>query len=255
LADAPAKCKLSKWPGSGAYLACGCCLMQGVLGGERSDELRGMTSKVYFRGYKDAIKQTLNEKLRGQMLKVGDANLKLTHEDHVARAECVDSRETTTKEEDCNGLSPIIEFIPYVDYNNIWIVPLGHAFLFGVVSHVIHLAFQDMRRPTTGEDYPVGVIPHVIRKVIATRGSNLRVTSEFGRRYKDVEKYKGSYTMEDWLHFILAFSPYLLCPYGLGWEGPKAKIFQEMWQYLVDADHHYFHGMQDYSDDKSKKNS
>jgi hypothetical protein len=111
-----------------------------------------------------------------------------------------------------------------------------------------------MRRPTTGEDYPVGVIPHAIRKAIATRGSNLRVTSEFGRRYKDkdVEKYKGSYTMEDWLHFIFN-SPYLLCPYGLGWEGPKAKIFQEMWQYLVDAAHHYFHGMQEYSDDKSKK--
>ena len=48
------------------------------------------------------------EDLLGQMLKVGDANLKLTHEDHVARVERVDSRETTAKEEGCNGLSPII---------------------------------------------------------------------------------------------------------------------------------------------------
>lgn len=135
----------------------------------------------------------------------------------------------------------MIEKLPYADYNNIWIVPVAHTLLFGVVaSFVNHI----LRPVSSNDDAMHGKavrveppVPTAMRNVIEQRGRDLFVPSEFGRKYKNVLQYRGSYTMEDWLHFTLAFAPYLFGP------GVLSPLLEKMWGYLVTAVEHYFHAV------------
>lgn len=67
--------------------------------------------------------------------------------------------------------------LPYVDLQHLFTVPLGHAFLHGVVHAWV--------------DY---VLDHILsadqRKVVAERGNHFYVTSDFGRAYKCVVTYR-----------------------------------------------------------------
>lgn len=145
-------------------------------------------------------------------------------------------------------MSCIIRKLPYVDYNNIWIVPLGHNLLFGVVASFINHIFRSVKRPSKGEAYEKDVVPHADRAIIEQRGNDLHVPSEFGRKYKSVLQYRGSYTMEDWLHFVLAFSPYLFAL-------TLPQDLAEMWELLVTVVDHYFHAVAtvSYTDEGSRK--
>ena len=48
------------------------------------------------------------------------------------------------------------------------------------------------------------------KAILAQRGREIQVTSEFGRAYKCVVTQRGNYTMEDYLVFTETFSPILL---------------------------------------------
>lgn len=58
LADSPARCKLTRWNGVGAYIACGWCLFQGcqypTSGG------RGGTH-IYYKGYKEPVLHNMSD--------------------------------------------------------------------------------------------------------------------------------------------------------------------------------------------------
>jgi hypothetical protein len=151
------------------------------------------------------------------------------------------------KFEGCHGLSSIVEFLPYVDYNNVWIVPVGHCLLFGVTSNFIAHAFRQGKRRKNPGDYDRDMVPHATRDLIEKRGKHLTVPSDFGRKYKSILRYQGSYTMEDWLHFVEAFSPYLFSP------GTLPPVLQDMWDHLVTAILHYFHAGDSYTDAASRK--
>lgn len=146
------------------------------------------------------------------------------------------------KLEGCNGLSLVIEKLPYADYNNIWIIPIAHTLLFGLVasfvSHIFRPVNSDKEDAVHGPRVQVEPpVPTAMRNIIEQRGKDLFVPSEFGRKYKSVLQYRGSYTMEDWLHFVLAFSPYLFGP------GVLSPLLEKMWGHLVKAVEHYFHAV------------
>ena len=130
------------------------------------------------------------------------------------------------------GLSIIPFILPYVDYNNLFVVPVAHVLLYGLVASFINYILRDGNQ---GPDYPV--LNSATRKTIQQRGSGIGVTSEFGRRYKDVIKYKGSYRMEDWLHFATTFSNFLF------FEGTLPDPLEKMWSLLQIIVHHYCHGL------------
>lgn len=140
-----------------------------------------------------------------------------------------------------------MHFLPYVDYNNVWIVPVGHCLLFGVTSNFIAYAFRQGKRLSNPNAYAPNMVPHATRDLIERRGKDLTVPSDFGRKYKSIIQYRGSYTMEDWLHFVEAFSPYLFSP------GTLPPLLQTMWNHLVKAILHYFHAGTTYTDDASRE--
>ena len=74
------------------------------------------------------------------------------------------------------------------------------------------------------------------------------MTSDFGRNYKCVDKYRGSYRMEDWLHFVCVFSPYIFQ------KGTLPPLLEEMWGELQTVILHYF-GRSEWTADNSRKAS
>lgn len=172
----------------------------------------------------------------------------------VATPTC--SGESEPRNEGCHGMSPVVELLPYVDYNNVWIVPVGHCLLFGVVSNFISHIFRPGKRFADPSKYPPDMVPHAQRDTIEKRGQHFTVPSEFGRKYKSVIHYRRSYTMEDWLHFVVAFSPYLFSPQvqGKARTSILPELLQRMWDRLTTAILHYFHAfVGEYTDKASQE--
>jgi hypothetical protein len=194
---------------------------------------------------------------RGGTFNVRDESLKLTNEQQWARgdkitylqAEARQGRTTKKKVEEakkqtgCKGLSIIPHILPYVDYNNLFVVPVAHVLLYGLVAGYMNYIMRDGKHSEIG-NYPV--LDAATRKTIKQRGSGIGVTSEFGRRYKDVVQYKGSYRMEDWLHFTTVFSYYVFL------DGTLPQPLEKMWKLLQIIVHHYCHGIP-YSQSEAEK--
>jgi hypothetical protein len=92
--------------------------------------------------------------------------------------------------------------------------------------------------------YPIDVITHDQRQTIRDRSGHFRVTSDFGRNYKCVDKYMASYRIEDWLHFVCVHSHYVFY-------GTLSPDLEKMWKLLQKAVMHYF-GREPWTDDGSR---
>lgn len=134
-----------------------------------------------------------------------------------------------------HGLSLLVAALPYVDYNNLWLVPTGHSLLYGVVKSFVNHIFRQHEKFKADHQYPPDVIPHKGRSTIRKRANDIHVPSEFGRQYRCVETYRGSYKMEEWLHFVDTFSPYIF-------QDVLPTLLKEMWSNLVIAVRHYCRG-------------
>lgn len=215
-------------------------------------------------------------------MKMNDRRLQLTHADHEARALQAEAKEVKDNILGCHGVSLIPHVLKYVDYNNLWNVPIAHALLYGVVKGFVVWALRPLKKPKKGDPYPPDIITHANRALIRQRASDVRVTSEFGRKYKCVDQYHGSYRMEDWGHFVCSIEAYIFqqgeparpevpptpaiparagrpaVPATAGTPAVPAKPgtlppqLQEMWDLLVKVAHHYCHGV-DYTDAKSRQ--
>lgn len=169
-------------------------------------------------------------------MKVGDDRLRMTNADFVNRAKKVQSElsaAATDAEKDeiirlsgRHGVSPFTEYLPYIDINSFFTVPVMHALLFGVVPAFVKyiLRKSDQSGPH--------VLANEVKAMIRDRAGDIVVTSDFGRRYKDVIKYVGSYTMEEWTHFTITLSHYIL-------KGALPPALQQLWDLLVVAVAHY----------------
>lgn len=247
--DSPARQKMACWLGVAGYLACGWCLFM-------AQRLAAASGKqhVYPKGYKKAVVQPhLQPTAEGVAvrLKVGDARLQLSDEQQRQRARVVlkagrreaiaraanaarravqqpvvpfagPSKQEAARQQGCNGLSAIPE-IEYVSYSNIWVAPVIHMLLYGVVAEFLRqvLGTQSSKRKQAadraaveGDDAAaaaaaVGGMSSAGKKAAAQRAADVQVTSDFGRAYKDVTKHLGSFKMEDYLHFVETFSLYI----------------------------------------------
>ena len=245
--DSPARQKVACWLGVAAYLACGWCLF-------RAQRLAGASGKEhsYPKGYSKSVPQphlqavaptaaaaapapaaaavaagAAGAQRRTLKLRVGAEQLQLTDQQQMRRALLVQGKKGGQKkkaasQQGCNGLSAIPE-IEYVSYSNIWVAPVIHMLLYGVVAeflrHVLCVKGSKSKQAAAraeeqGDEAAavsagVGRMDDEGKKRVAQRAGDIRLTSDFGRTYKDITKYLNSYKMEDFLHFVETFSLYI----------------------------------------------
>lgn len=241
--DSPAIKELSHWLSHAAYLGCGYCLLRGS-GGEGG---KGM----YFPGYLNgtsygAFRPGEREKcgahtdFRKGVARPGAEAVILSHEQQCQRADVVDARQALPTDVGCHGTSPFVEQLQYVDYNNLFVVPVAHAGLLGVVKdfwcHVLKVGSKKRQRQQQQQQRQQEwwVISTEARKVLQQRAAGLAATCDFGRMYTDIVSVKGNWTMEDWLHWTESWSVCMLRPSEA--EGGTKHILHpdaaEMWQHL-----------------------
>jgi hypothetical protein len=69
--------------------------------------------------------------------------------------------------------------------------------------------WKHLLRDYTGQA-PALIISKAGRKQMSERAKHLVLTSDMGRPYTDIVKYKGTWVMENWLHWAETFSPVIV---------------------------------------------
>lgn len=160
---------------------------------------------------------------------VGDSRLQLTDEQQAQRALRVYNQRGAAKkaaasQEGCNGISVLPQLLPYVSYNNLWVAPVIHMLLYGVVSDFWRHSLQVkgsksqvaiQRAELTGDTAglaatSVGVLSAEQKRLISSRAAHIQLTTDFGRAYRDVVEHFNSYKMEELLHFVECIAPIVL---------------------------------------------
>lgn len=134
------------------------------------------------------------------------------------------------------GQCIITTLLPYTSFSNLFIVPVAHALLYGVVKSFITFIFQKVNdlKKLVGPEF---ILNTRGRKVIKSRSPCISVTTDFGRKYKCVLQYHNSYRMEDFLHFVDTFSYFIFLP------GTLPERLAHMWQLIQRFVHHYYRGV------------
>ena len=76
---------------------------------------------------------------------------------------------------------------------------------------------------------------------MTARAKNVMIPRDFNRPYRDIVDKHKQWTMEEWLHFVEAFSPYVLSPHN---KAPGGHVLhdarlREMWPLLRDVTLHH----------------
>jgi hypothetical protein len=209
--DSPGIKKLARWLSHAAYLGCGYCWIKGTYA----------AGAVRFTGYLCEVEHKLSEPVL-----CGAKGTALTHKDHVARAELVDSKEEQPSDVGCHGTSIVIKELDYTSYPNTFPVPVPHAGMLGCCKDF----WCFVLRPTSGPSSHQFVISSESRRVMAQRASHLAATCDFGRPYTDILSKRGNWVMEDWLHWTETWSVYITAPH----EGRPVlpQVVADMWRHL-----------------------
>lgn len=129
-ADSIARQKVAEWPGVRAYLACGWCLFEG-------SSPQGSSATRFF-GYASPAPQSL---LQFPDSLVGAEHLQLSDQAQRERSAAVDMYHqdrlhpaaVAPKYAGCNGTSVLVKGLDYVDYNDLFMLPIYHA-----GEHLLH---------------------------------------------------------------------------------------------------------------------
>lgn len=205
-ADSPARQKVAEWPGQGAYLACGFCDWEGQPTVTTNANGRQNTT-IYYKGYEKRQKQNVrceavcsvgivrhgshclhSCRFAGAEMLMSDRRLQITDEQHMSRARAVAAGTADPKVEGRNGLSCVPDIVEYVSYSNVWVLPVAHCILYGIVASYVDYIF---RAPTRVNGmFPDDVIVPENRQHVRARALHIFVPSDYGRKYKCVEKYR-----------------------------------------------------------------
>jgi hypothetical protein len=201
--DTPADRKLALWLGHAAYLGCGYCLLRGTY-----------QNGMYFLGYSQP---TEYGRFKPDERKGGDAPpdaaaptafcsdpvTHLPHAKQLARGLFIDrlqgtaaAKAETCSDLGCHGTSPIVSALWYVDYNNLFIVPIAHAGLLGLVKGFWSLLLAPRPGKKEEQEEKWWLVSPEHRRLMAERAAHLTPTCDFGRLYTDIISKKGNWTME-----------------------------------------------------------
>ena len=231
--DSPGIKKIAKWLSHSAYLGCVYCLLRGThSGGMYFLGYAGPTHAGSFAANEVSDVGAHSQDGTGALALCGDAAAALSHQQQVARALLVEGRvqgveQGSIKPRDVgsNGLSPVVAALQYVDYNNIFLVPIAHAGLCGV-----DFWYHVLATPSRGQAREWYMLSNSAKNLIASRQQHMIATCDFGRKYSDIISKKGNWTMEDWFHWTETWSVYVLM--SAAGESVLPQMVREMWALL-----------------------
>lgn len=206
------------------------------------------------------------------MAHAGADSVQYSHAAQLARASAVERGLRQARNVGAHGQSIFLTWLPYADANNLWVVPVAHASLFGVVKDfwnamlatkkkggsathrrsIANVLAQQKRANESragcsclkfdrnaGRTLPAYALPNTIRNLMSARATSIHTTLDYSRPYQDIVTRRGTYVMEDWLHFTETFSVGILHPDGNG-QALLKPPFRQMWSLLRTAVIHYF---------------
>jgi hypothetical protein len=215
-ADTPARTKISGTMASAmAYLPCQWCWFAGS---QFREELG--TTAMLFRGY------CTPRVMKAGVLK--DKHIQLHHPAYdpperlltaaqqMERAEAAFARigqKDVGRMFGCIQPCLVMKILPYTDYNNFFLLPLGHSLFLGVVKDFVKLVTGELGDGDLEKPF---LISKDGLKAIAQAEKHLILTSDFGRPYISIINKQGRYVMEDWARFLEVFSVYLFSDKAMG---------------------------------------
>ena len=269
-----------------AYLACNYCWFSGC----RLDSVKHTT---LFLGY-DAPRIMTKGILKGKEVQIGvdEQDRFVSHEWHQHRAAYVEESVVSGRCDEerasmmgCKGACVLHKALPYLHYNNFFLLPIAHAMLFGMVKDAMNLFLgkADKKKKKKGkkkqpkkkraqgqvlededdEDEDDAELPgfelfritNEAKRVMAARAKEIKLTCDFGRSYWDVVQHSGSYIMENWWRWVEVFSVYILRPYYKN--GVQIDILPPLaakaWGHLRKAVIYAMRPNVDYSDGRGSK--
>jgi len=180
----------------------------------------------------------------------GDARIKYTHAQQVLRGRRAESGEVLPKHIGCFGRSIFVKELDYVDSNNIWVAPIAHAGLYGVVKNFLSLVLGRFpNRDDDGEEDDTWyLISRQARDVIKQRGKLIVDTVDQGRAYSCVVDKRGSWTMAEYCAFVETWSSYIFADYydnrsRVPCHVLPTKELRDMWMLLSQGLVHYLRPM------------
>jgi hypothetical protein len=229
--DTPALKKLQAWLAHNAKLGCGWCIVRSTRDGNAQ----------YWYGYSaDTEIGWLTDAPPLRLAKCGADVTRLSHKQQERRALDVVEEVARPTEVGAHGISPLVGTkklsnhnplgLSYVDYNDLWIVPIGHAALLGLVKDFWKALLGPVKK---GQPRPWYALPADSKAEIHRRAAELDSTDDFGRPYRCIVTERGSWVMENWLHWTESFSCLILAPSG-GKHVLHDKRLHEMWGLLRD---------------------
>lgn len=54
----------------------------------------------------------------------GEDRIKLSHAEQMFRGQQVENQQGTSRDLGCHGISSVVNNLEYMDYNNIWVMPM-----------------------------------------------------------------------------------------------------------------------------------
>lgn len=230
--DSPALKKLARWLSHAAYFGCGFCMLRGTKVPGAGMYFLGYDKKVGFGAFAPNEREhgAHSEHAEGHG-RCGDRKLRLSDKQQRERADLVDRGQILPTDVGSHGTSVFVQKLSYVHYNNLFVVPIAHAGLLGVVKDFwVHLLTAAPR----GQPSRWFTISSEAKRVMASREAGLVATCDFGRSYTDITSKKGNWVMEDWLHWTEVWSVFVLRPYTV--DGVEKPILHpeaaKMWEHL-----------------------
>ena len=110
---------------------------------------RGPAGGMYPEGYdKPAPQPLLFPEVEGGMY-MDDARVKLTHEQHCRLARLVETKQALPKKAGRRGFCAIIKALKYTHYANLFVVPVAHALLLGLVKGFWNALLKKVREASS----------------------------------------------------------------------------------------------------------
>ena len=245
-ADTPARNTVGKFYGVSGFRADYRSLFQGAKFSNISSD------GTYFAGYCAEVKQPMF--FGHEMMLANDPRLLLTHEKSLELASCVQNgkvkdgvlKKMPASVAGRHGIPPLAE-LSYFDLHFGYLLPWIHAGPWGVLKSF----WKYLLRDYTGTRPPAFAIPNADRKKMSSRAKYLVLTSDMGRPYTDIVRYKGTWVMENWLHWAETFCP-VIAHDVLKESCPQAF---DAWMHLRRAFLHYLcsHEWYDHLDARQKE--
>jgi hypothetical protein len=229
--DTPMREKLALFLGHASPLGCGWCEFQGVW-------LNGATRFLGYSRLQRFELKTLTNRC-GEAHYAWDDVLTLSDSQHCARASVAEVNKARHKSDQvlprfigCHGYSIFRSMLPYIDYANLFVLPLWHAMLYGLVKNFFETILEG-----SGVNAEWYVVTKEARDRMKAKEGLVRAVSEYTNTFESILGTKRSYfTMDQWLHFVLTWSTFV---FGSKTDGILHADVYDAYVLLRDVVKHY----------------